>query len=276
MALRPDFTFSQGSLQDFVDCPRRFELRHVMRVAWPALEAEPPGGLERELELGQAFHRLVHQHTLGIDAGVLLQTVDDLTLRTWWQAYLQSPPADLPTTRYPEQTLTAAVGGYRLVAKLDLLALEPSQRAVIVDWKTSRRVPGPGALAQRLQTRVYPYVVAEAGTSLNGGQPIAPDQVEMIYWFANEPDHPVRLPYNNAQYHEDAAYLRILIEHIAGLEEGAFYMTDQEERCAWCRYRSLCARGVAAGPEAAIEDLPTPEEQLTIAPDLEQIAEIEF
>ena len=39
--LPADFHFSQGSLQDYVDCPRRFQLRYMMKLAWPAVEAEP-------------------------------------------------------------------------------------------------------------------------------------------------------------------------------------------------------------------------------------------
>jgi len=30
------FTFSQSSLQDYYDCPRRFELRYLSRLIWPA------------------------------------------------------------------------------------------------------------------------------------------------------------------------------------------------------------------------------------------------
>jgi hypothetical protein len=42
MTLLPlDFQFSQGSLQDYVDCRRRFQLRYLDQLAWPAVEAEP-------------------------------------------------------------------------------------------------------------------------------------------------------------------------------------------------------------------------------------------
>lgn len=38
MSLPEDFTFSQSMLQDFVDCPRRFELRYLLDARWPAQE----------------------------------------------------------------------------------------------------------------------------------------------------------------------------------------------------------------------------------------------
>ena len=33
-----DLTFSQGSLQDYTQCPRRFQLRFLLNQPWPALE----------------------------------------------------------------------------------------------------------------------------------------------------------------------------------------------------------------------------------------------
>ena len=59
--LRADFQFSQASLQDYVECARRFQLRYVERVAWPAPQAQPIFEYEQRLERGQVFHRLVQQ-----------------------------------------------------------------------------------------------------------------------------------------------------------------------------------------------------------------------
>ena len=87
MTLPPGFQFSQGSLQDYVDCPRRFQLRYLLRVAWPALEAEPALENERHLRQGAAFHRLVHQHVLGLPPERLSRTVTDEAVRRWWRNY---------------------------------------------------------------------------------------------------------------------------------------------------------------------------------------------
>ena len=35
------FIFSQSSLQYYFDCPRRFQLRYIEHLAWPAVETEP-------------------------------------------------------------------------------------------------------------------------------------------------------------------------------------------------------------------------------------------
>jgi hypothetical protein len=128
-----------------------------------------------------------------------------------------------------------------------------------------------------LQTRVYRYLLTRAGAHLNAGQPFNPTQIEMIYWFAEHPEAPVRLPYDTAQYHDDEVYLTGLIEQILSLDEDAFLPTEDERRCAYCPYRSYCDRGVKAGAlsddEAeAIEDVA----ELRVGFDFEQIAEIAF
>ena len=66
MPLPPDFHFSQGNLQDYSDCPRRFQLRYLLELAWPAVEAEPADEFETRIRDGEAFHRMVQQHVLGV------------------------------------------------------------------------------------------------------------------------------------------------------------------------------------------------------------------
>ena len=62
----PQFTFSQSSLQDYADCPRRFQLRYLDKLIYPAAETEPALENERHLLEGQLFHRLAQQFILGI------------------------------------------------------------------------------------------------------------------------------------------------------------------------------------------------------------------
>ena len=282
MSLPPDFHFSQGSLQDFVDCQRRFQLRYLDHIAWPAVEAEPILENERHLQQGALFHLMVQQHLLGVPVERLTAMAQDEDLARWWENYLNAAPAVLDGECYPEFTLSApfgASGVRRLVAKYDLVVVAPDGRALIFDWKTSRRRSPQSRLAGRLQTRVYPYLLVQAGADLNGGRPFEPGQIEMVYWFADFPDRPERFSYNAAQYAEDGGYLAGLLEQIATLSlgNGIFPLTEVEERCLFCVYRSLCDRGVAAGNLDDI-DFDEPELDLSFEIDLdfEQIAEIEY
>ncbi|MEJ2108260.1 MAG: PD-(D/E)XK nuclease family protein [Acidiferrobacteraceae bacterium] len=285
MALLPtNFQFSQGSLQDYVDCPRRFQLRYVLQLAWPAQEVEPALENELRMQQGAAFHRLVHRHMLGIPAEDLSRTVQEPDLRRWWHNYLECGPQDLPETRYPEVVLSAPLGDYRLVARYDLVAVDAGRRAVIVDWKTSRKRTKREYLAERLQTKVYPYLLVRAGAHLNGDRPLAPEQVEMIYWFADYPGEPARFGYDAAQHEADEAYLTSLVEEISGLGDEDFPLTTQVQRCKFCPYRSLCERGVRAGTldevlDAAFDEIESEADAgdaFGVDIDFEQIAEVEY
>lgn len=284
MTLPDDFQFSQHSLQDYVDCPRRFQLRYLNRVTWPAVEAEPALENERRLQQGAAFHKLVHQHALGIPVEQLSSALTDEELRRWLRNYLREPPPDLPPTRHPEVALSAPLDSYRLVAKYDLVAVEAGRRGVIVDWKTSRKRPSRKWLSQRLQTRVYPYLLVEASSQLNQGQPLQPQQVTMVYWFANFPADSEQFAYDLAQHEADQVYLTSLVKEIEDLAtraaqdptEEVFPLTTNERHCHFCPYRSLCVRGVAAGPLAEMEEEVDAEEDFEFTIDFEQIAEIDY
>lgn len=277
MPLSPDFSFSQHNLQDYLDCPRRFQLRYLDRMAWPAVQSEPILEQERHMQLGEQFHRLVQQHQLGLPVDILEATASsDPDLHAWWQAYRQYLPDDIPAMRKIEYTLAAPFAGYRLLAKYDLLAIDPGKRILILDWKTNRKRPAAAKLRERMQTRIYPFLLVLAGSQLNGGMPWQPEQVELIYWFTAEPGRPQRFQYSPDQYEEDGKLLRAWIEAIQRSADQPMLMTsDIERQCALCNYRSFCERGQRAGTwddEATDAD----SDPQTTDFDFNQIEEIEF
>jgi hypothetical protein len=149
---------------------------------------------------------------------------------------------------------------------------------VIVDWKTSLRKTRRSDLEKRLQTVIYRYLLARAGRHLNGGEPIPPERVEMIYWFAAAPDEVERLSYSHAEYEQDEHYLTELIHTIQA--QSRFELTPDEWRCRFCTYRSLCQRGIGAGgfDDGADESLTdtTDTDEFDLDFDFDQIAEVEF
>lgn len=269
MPLPLNFQFSQASLSDYVDCARRFQLRYLLEQAWPAVEAEPLLERERVMALGQRFHKLIQQHIEGLPAEALTPSPDEPELSRWWQSYLRafdSTLRDLPPQRRAEVALSIPLGGHRLIAHCDLIAVE-ADRVVIVDWKTEQRRPTREQLLNRLQTKVYRYVVAEV-------QQRAPGTVSMIYWFAQYPDQPEVLTYDARQHVEDQRYLIELITEIdqRAAQSGEWDKTPNERKCAYCTYRSLCSRGVVAGALSPDdEDLET---ELVI--DLAELDEIAY
>ena len=277
------FQFSQASLQDFVDCPRRFQLRYLLALQWPAVEAEPIEEHEQRMVLGQAFHRMVQQQLVGLPEKAITRAASDADLLRWWQSFLTYRPvasfcgdaADVWVRG--EYTLAGEVSGHRLVAKYDVLSVASTGHIVILDWKTAMKRTSDDVLRERVQTRVYPFLAVQAGAYLNGGRAIDPGDVTLVYWFPEAPQSPARIPYGPEPYAADGRYLTDLIRQIALTEGDGFLMTRDESRCRFCVYRSYCDRGSAAG---RLDDL-TAAWDLGVAPedielDFEQIGEIAF
>lgn len=292
-ALPAGFLFSQSNLQDYVDCRRRFLLRYLFNVAWPGLESEPALESERFMRLGERFHRLAQQYFIGAPPQALEGSIREDELLQWWKQF-ERFAGSLRQRKFiaPELTLSAPLEDHRLLAKFDLLLINEEGKFILYDWKTARRRPRRERLMERMQTHVYPYLLARCGAGFHHGKAIPPESIELIYWFPAFPDQPERIVYNAARFQADHALLTNLVREIkqavgnlseaqlAGLPGGevfdsAFPMTTQIERCAYCVYRSLCDRGERAGDfdaEVAENEM----EDFEVHIDFEQVAEIAF
>jgi len=278
------FVFSQSSLQDYADCPRRFQLRYLEHCRWPAPETADALESERLVQGGHAFHRLLRQVYSGVPLEALERVAEtDVDITRWWANYRSSPPQNLPDGLQEAET-TLAVGlpmgqalsvpCCRLEARYDLLAGNPGGRWTIVDWKTGHKRSTRAWLQGRLQTRIYPFVLVRGGATLNGGAPIAPEQVDMLYWFAELPAQPERFSYSAEALAADEAYLQGLLAEI-GAQAGEFAKTPERRLCRYCVYRSLCWEDVQAGLLAEAEDVEASADALEDI-DLDAIAPIPF
>ena len=264
-----DFVFSQSALEAYRDCPRRFELRFIKELSWPALETEDVLEHEAQIERGEEFHKLLHMHALGVDPESIEAIIRDAEVQSWWVRYLAWQKDHLPLSRWAEINLTTPVGQSLITAKYDVIAKRSDGSFLIVDWK-SGRVESKARLARRLQTTVYPFVLATAGESLNDGVAIRPEQIEMIYWFA-QTGETVEFQSSKDAVAETEARLISTIDEIAARFE--FPMTNDEHRCKFCVYRSLCDRGREAG---ALEELPEVEDDEVPDINIDDINEIAF
>ena len=275
MNLPDDFQFSASCLQDFSDCPRRFYLRYGLGLGWPAPLTVPAQEREQHLLAGTAFHRLVQQHQAGIALERLTGFAQSGRLAQWWENYVKaSPVVSLPGRRYVEFALTTPFAGRRMVAKYDLLVAGEDGCLTIVDWKTSMRRPKREALLAQAQTRVYRYVLAQAGNTLLGQESIQPEAIRMIYWFAQFPDQPEELAYDSGRYQADSDSLRRLGEEIEGrgtLED--FEESAREESCKACNYCSYCERG---GGPIGWEEVEEAGEEEDLRMDFDAIGEIAY
>jgi CRISPR/Cas system-associated exonuclease Cas4 (RecB family) len=250
------FVFSASSLQDYVECPRRFKLRYIDALIWPSAEAEPQVELEAHRRDGILFHRLVHEHVLGLPINRIGDMARSPRVSTWWNNYVNAQPVGDNHAMFPELLLQASVGPHQLVARYDLIALRQGD-AEIYEWKTGRSQPRADELAVRWQTRVYMALLARAGDDLNDGKPFAPDRISMTYWFAEFPNLPIRFDYDEARSVRDWDALGNLVTQISEAQE--WPLTADTRRCQYCVFRSYCSRGSHAGQTtgrlASLEDV---------------------
>jgi CRISPR/Cas system-associated exonuclease Cas4 (RecB family) len=265
---------SQSSLQDYVDCSLRFKLRYLERLSYPAMESEPALENERHQEEGEYFHRLIQQYLIGIPREQITRLAHTENLQKWWANFLADPLLqDIQGGMglFTESNLSAPLGRHRLVAKYDLILVREG-KATIFDWKTYRKRPRNEWLATRAQTRVYRSLLVRAGAHLNQGRALTPEQVEMIYWFADFPNEPARFEYNAAQFQRDWDWLTKLSEEIDSASSHP--PTDDRQKCVFCTYRSYCERGIRAGAWEEAETESTADELFDV--NFEQIGEISF
>jgi hypothetical protein len=123
-----------------------------------------------------------------------------------------------------------------------------------------------------MQTRVYRALLVHAGVHLNNSSPFDPEQIEMVYWFADFPNEPARFTYTSDQFKRDWDTLEKLAEEIESAS--SYPLTDDTAKCSYCPYRSYCDRGVRAGELEQAEAEFESDELFDV--NFEQIGEIEF
>jgi len=245
----PDFRFSSQSLQDYVECQRRFALRYLQRLDWPAEESSPYLAFEHHRQKGNLFHTCVERYFHQVDPALIEKHIADDDLRDWWQRFLRFMDGKKITFSAPEILFQTSLRDHVLIAKFDLLVKNDENTFTIYDWKTiaGEKRPTRAVLAEKMQTLVYPYVLCASATPEGDWQKISPAQVELIYWFPQFPTDPEKFAYSSVQMQENEKVLLALMDEIAQKSKDDFPKTEDEKRCRFCVYRSYCGRGSQAG-----------------------------
>lgn len=257
MYLPDNFVFTQSNLQDYVDCPRRFELRYLMGVRWPARNVDNEVDLRDWLAMGNQFHFMAHQFFSGLSAEVISRSIQDPMLMEWWQRFMAwHDEQDFSGQNHSETVLYAQVNGSRAAAKFDLINQQKDGRYRIIDWKTSLRKPGTARLLDRIQSSFYPLILVLAGKNLSPqAAQILPEQIEMMYWFTSNPDAPVVRGYDQSQFKADQSKYASLFQKIRSKRPGEFLLTEEIRHCQACSYRTMCDRMAEPGQTADYDDL---------------------
>jgi hypothetical protein len=257
--MEPTPTLSRSKLAAFNVCRRRFQLRYRRQLAWPLAPGNERNDKARHL--GERFHQLLHRHFLGLPPEA--EPAADKTLQRWWAAFKEEGPSLPPGHRYPEFALTVPAGKYLLTGRFDLLILS-DQSAHIFDWKTESRPHSEDELRDELQTRLYLALLAAGSDAL--GQTLSAGQVAMTYWYANAPQAPVTLRYDEAWHEANWTELQQMLHEMAALEnaDSEWPLTDNVSHCAHCLYQVYCGRLV---PGSTLAEWERDERPLQLEPD---------
>ena len=277
MPAMSDFRFSAQSLQDYEDCPRRFMLRYVQKLDWPAEESSPYLEYELFRQKGNLFHQCVNQYFHHLDPRLIEKQIDYTDVLSWWKNFLSFIKTQSFTFSVAETLFQIHLAGYPVVAKYDLLVSQQDGTYIIYDWKTtaSERKPKREIYTIKLQTILYPYILSQGSFVLAKQENIDPASITLTYWFPQFPEQPESFPYSSVQLAQDRSTLEHLIREIVSQPIDDFPLTDNEKRCRFCVYRSYCGRGEKAGSMYS-EDSDLEYSSVDLDLDIENVEEIRY
>lgn len=235
--MQETFILSRKRLADFAACRRRFQLRYVERLAWPAAPVEET--IDEAILLGKRFHQLAQRYYMGLPADSA--DIVDAELRRMWERFVSRKPALPPGRRYPEVSMTVPIGRHFLTGRFDLLILGEG-RAHVFDWKTDARARSAAQLREDLQTLLYLALATEGSPGLN--HPLAPEQVALTFWYVNDPESSATFEYGRAQHDANWSYIRGLASELdrQAAAGGVWALTNDLDHCAQCAYQLFCDR----------------------------------
>ena len=204
---QPPQRITQSHLRVLDSEPHRFQRLYSDRLELPNV-ARNSAAIER----GKQFHQLLQQQSLGLPIAPLIETDPDLM--RYFQAFRDSPPPLLDGNRLAEYPLALPWSEFQLYGIVDLL-IETDSRAQIVDWKTYWRSRSFDELVNDWQTRLYLFLLTETRC-------YAPELVSMLYWFAEDPQHSVDIPYNSKAHANTRADIDRLMQSLQDWLQSGF------------------------------------------------------
>jgi len=265
--------FSANKIQDFLDCARRFELKYVLQQSWPAIASEPILEIEEHIKRGNQFHFLLRQFFTGVPKDILRASIQDDYLSIWFENALAFLGTLVLKRVFSEFHVDGQLGKFKIQGIFDVIYINEDDEIGIIDWKTSKFIPKKETLAVRIQTILYPLLIQESSTEFLGKIEKRPENIFMLYWFPARPDKEIIFPYSQLAHENNGLFIFETIQEITSRKIGDFELTDDEKKCLYCPYRSLCNRGTMAGK---LRDAAEYEDENEIVLDFDQIPDIQI
>lgn len=253
MTVANDFTFSQSSLQSYLNCQFQFYLKYVRNLDWPSALLDPWNPTEIERQSGIRFHQLVQNHFLGVPEALLnkhAQEDGNPKMTEWLANFLKSAATNEGGSFYPELSVYARIEDFNFSAKFDLLVLD-EKKTHIFDWKTSKNPPRTEWLRKRVQTQLYPLLARSAHQKQFPDQ-IAP-AIDFTYWEASFPDKSIHFAFEQSDLQYAEQLICGLASEIVSKPLDSFNKTTRIEKCTYCLYRTYCQRATVNSENTELE-----------------------
>ncbi|MBQ6509364.1 MAG: PD-(D/E)XK nuclease family protein [Flexilinea sp.] len=251
-------TITQTQIAAYERCRRRYFLKYVRELAWPAERSS-----REEMKRGADFHLLVRQLIMGFPPETLLLPAGDEKIGEWLDHFRNSMPLKGFDRIFAEKEVSALYSDVLWLGKFDALAIS-DDRIVIFDWKTMEHRAEAAEYRESPQTRLYRFLARTCAARLIGAglHGIPAENIEMVYWFPEHPGEPIRLPYSEGAYQEDMTWLRMKAREMCSEAEADYPCRDDLRACRFCEYETYCfpkqtafaAEGMA--PEDSVPEFP--------------------
>lgn len=235
----PERHMSAHALSIFNYCPLRFRFRYIDNLQWSRIWSTSPEE-RKAIERGENFHLMARRYYAGLDPAQVADPLEQRQLEHWLSLLQGFLPRSFDREFHPELELRLNRPEMRLLAKFDLVVVDPDGRGTIFDWKTERRFPRRTYLANSMQTLVYRYMLCAAAGAYSPRGRFKPDEVSMIYWNPLFPERWERMTYSESQFEKDETRLQSLINTILRTPPDGFPATSNEKACLHCEYRPIC------------------------------------
>ena len=232
-----DFYFSQSALKVFNTCSLKFRYRYLDGLFWPRDWGHNQQH-KKQLEWGRLFHRLALRY---YDRGYV-QPGDyiEARLQQWFARLQEFRPYRKQGEFLPEHELRLNQQGIRLLAKYDLMYVEPTRKKIIIyDWKTNEKQLLRDELLNDLQTVVYLYVLFKTSSYFPGDK-LTADSIQLVYWNPRFPEEPMIISYSYKLQEKGERLLTAKIKEIKNYQYQDFQKTKNRKVCKYCEYRPIC------------------------------------
>ena len=229
-------TITQTQISAFESCRFFYYLKYVRQLVWPV---SVPA--QQNLQEGNNFHLLVRQLILGFPPETLLFPTADEKLRRWISIWQREKPLGPYQKIMAEKEASANYADVLWLGKFDALTVN-GDRLTVFDWKTGSAVPDAAKYRTAPQTRLYCFLARSCAPRLLGSGigDFPAENIEMVYWFPEHPDHTLRFSYSDEDAQRDLTYLRTRAREMSADDASGFPRTSNLRRCGSCEYRSYC------------------------------------